>query len=760
MAEKRTIELEIKDNTKTLKQQYKEAVVELQNIAAAYGETSTEAAQAAKRAAELKDQIEDTNDLLQSYKGEGTFIAMGKAMSAVASGFSAIEGGLGLVGVESENIQKTMLKVQSAMALAQGLEGLEDAGRSMKNLYSRIKETSLAQKVLTGVQTAYNFVVGAGSSALKLFRLALVSTGIGAIIVAVGLLIANFDKLRDAIQPVIDSLKAVGDFLGLTDFAGEEAHENEMSRLEAEKQAREELAAAREAQFNASQKQYEREIALMDAQGKDTKKLTKLKIEESIRYMAQKQKELELEIQAQEQVVENVKWMNGYKQGEQYKLLQQQKKQSAELTESIKDAQNQLIINEVNNNKKSAEAAQAAAEKAREAAKKKREDYVSNLQKQNEDAAKLEEEAENQRLALMQDGIEKEKALREDQFNDYRDNFLKERTKEEQTALDNQYKAGKISRETYNKLTEELQINAYNKLTQQEKDILKNAKELLNKDLLAIDEKYQAEVRKRTEDFQKKMQDDEKQRKLAFDMEIERMEEENYQASLTAQDKELYLISEKYAEMERMAKGNADAEKTIAEMRGREVAAINQKYDKENEERKRAELERNVGFAKQGLTIIQDLTDLFGKKGIESARKAFKVKKAAQMASALIDTYMNATAAYGSQFLPLPDPSSPVRGGIAAGLAVAAGLVNVAKIGAQKFEGGGSSGGGGGGGGVSGGSLSAGGGMQAPNFNVVGNNGLNQLAQLQQQPTQAFVVSGEVTSAQSLDRNRIQNATL
>lgn len=758
MAEKRTIELEIKDNTKTLKQQYKEAVVELQNMAAAYGETSTEAAQAAKRAAELKDQIEDTNDLLQSYKGEGTFIAMGKAMSAVASGFSAIEGGLGLVGVESENVQKTMLKVQSAMALAQGLEGLEDAGRSMKNLYSRIKETSLAQKVLTGVQGAYNFVVGAGSGALKAFRAALISTGIGAIIVAVGLLIANFDLLLDALQPVIESLKAVGDFLGFTDFAGEEAHENEMKRLEAEKEAREELAAAREAQFNASQEQYDREIALMDAQGKDTKKLTKLKIEESIRYMAQKKKEIDQELQAQKQIFENTSF--NLTQDVAKDKIKELSKQSNDLNKGLLDAQNQLLINEVNNNKKSADEAKAAGEKAREAAKKKREDYISNLQKQNEDASKLEEEAENQKLALMQDGIEKEKALRQDQFNDYKDNFLKERTKEEQTALDNQYKEGKITREKYNKLTEDLQVNAYNKLTQQEKDILKNAKELLNKDLLAIDEKYQAEVRKRTEDFQKKMQDDEKQRKLAFDMEIERMEEENYQASLTAQDKELYLISEKYAEMERMAKGNADAEKTIAEMRGREVAAINQKYDKENEERKRAELERNVGFAKQGLTIIQDLTDLFGKKGIESARKAFKVKKAAQMASALIDTYMNATAAYGSQFLPLPDPSSPVRGGIAAGLAVAAGLVNVAKIGAQKFEGGGSSGGGGGGGGVSGGSLSAGGGMQAPNFNVVGNNGLNQLAQLQQQPTQAFVVSGEVTSAQSLDRNRIQNATL
>ncbi len=47
MAEKRTIELEVKDNVKSLKAQYKEAVVELQRVSAAYGETSAEAIQAA-----------------------------------------------------------------------------------------------------------------------------------------------------------------------------------------------------------------------------------------------------------------------------------------------------------------------------------------------------------------------------------------------------------------------------------------------------------------------------------------------------------------------------------------------------------------------------------------------------------------------------------------------------------------------------------------------------------------------------------------
>lgn len=154
-----------------------------------------------------------------------------------------------------------------------------------------------------------------------------------------------------------------------------------------------------------------------------------------------------------------------------------------------------------------------------------------------------------------------------------------------------------------------------------------------------------------------------------------------------------------------------------------------------------------------GLSTIASITELFGKKSEQAAKRAFQVQKAANIATALITTYQNATSAYASQFTPVPTPDSPIRGGIAAGIAVAAGLANVAKISQQKFEGGGSTGGEGG---TGGGSIPS----VAPSFNVVGNSGMNQLAQIQQTPVQAFVVSGEVTSAQALDRNRIKNATL
>ena len=185
-----------------------------------------------------------------------------------------------------------------------------------------------------------------------------------------------------------------------------------------------------------------------------------------------------------------------------------------------------------------------------------------------------------------------------------------------------------------------------------------------------------------------------------------------------------------------------------------ELAILEAKATRASQIDAKAQSEK-VKLTKAGFDTIAQITELFGKRSEKAAKAAFKIQKAANIASALITTYQSATSAYASQFTPLPDPSSPVRGAIAAGIAVASGLANVAKIGQQKFEGGGSTGGGGGASVPNGGAI-----PQAPSFNIVGNSGINQLAQLQQQPTKAYVVSGDMTTAQALDRNRIENATL
>jgi uncharacterized protein YoxC len=169
---------ETEQSTKSLKQQLREATAEVAQMAEKYGEASKETVQAAKRAAELKDRIEDANDAIMAFKGEGAFLATGKALQSVASGFAAAQGAMGLFGSESENVEKAILKVQSAMALAQGLEGLEDAGRAFTQL------KTVAINAFNGIKAA----IGA--------------TGIGALVIALGTVYYYWDDIKEAVSGV------------------------------------------------------------------------------------------------------------------------------------------------------------------------------------------------------------------------------------------------------------------------------------------------------------------------------------------------------------------------------------------------------------------------------------------------------------------------------------------------------------------------------------------------------------------------------
>ena len=163
---------------KSLKQQYKEAALEVQKLADEFGATSKQVTEAAKRAADLKDRIEDSNDAIAAFKGEGAFNATAKAVGAVASGFSAVQGALALAGAQSEEFEKTMIRLQGAMALAQGLQGLEDVGRSFAQL------KTVAVNALNGIKTA----IGA--------------TGIGLLVIALGAIVTYWDDIKSAVNGV------------------------------------------------------------------------------------------------------------------------------------------------------------------------------------------------------------------------------------------------------------------------------------------------------------------------------------------------------------------------------------------------------------------------------------------------------------------------------------------------------------------------------------------------------------------------------
>jgi hypothetical protein len=186
MAEKVEIDLEIKDNVKSLKSQLREAQAEVAALSEKFGATSREAVQAAKKAAELKDAIGDAKALTDAYNPDAKFNALTQSLSGVLNGFQAFEGALGLVGVEGEAVQETLLKVQSAMALAEGVNGVMESVESFKTLTTQIGNLSVVQKVATALQWLWNAAMAANP--------------IGAIVVAITALIVAGYKLIQFFQ--------------------------------------------------------------------------------------------------------------------------------------------------------------------------------------------------------------------------------------------------------------------------------------------------------------------------------------------------------------------------------------------------------------------------------------------------------------------------------------------------------------------------------------------------------------------------------
>lgn len=186
MAEKKIIELEVKsDSLGSLKSQLRAAQNEVNELAAKFGATSQEAIGAAKRAAELKDAIGDAKALTDSFNPDGKFNALSASIGGALNGFQAFEGALGLVGVESEDLQKTLLKVQSAMALSQGVQGLLEAKDSFKQL------GAVAADALKGIRTG------------------IAATGIGLLVVALGAIVAYWDDIKEAVSGVSSEQEAL-----------------------------------------------------------------------------------------------------------------------------------------------------------------------------------------------------------------------------------------------------------------------------------------------------------------------------------------------------------------------------------------------------------------------------------------------------------------------------------------------------------------------------------------------------------------------
>lgn len=159
MAEKIAVDLLINatESARTVKE-LKQNLKDLKNAALEVGEGSKEFTKITNAAAQAKDKLEDLNDSVNALDpgkvGQG-FMRLG---SSLAGGFQAATGAAALFGAESKDLEKTLLKVQAATALAQGIQSVQDLGKAFK-AFNLIVSANPIGAVIAGLTAVVGLVV-------------------------------------------------------------------------------------------------------------------------------------------------------------------------------------------------------------------------------------------------------------------------------------------------------------------------------------------------------------------------------------------------------------------------------------------------------------------------------------------------------------------------------------------------------------------------------------------------------------------------
>lgn len=456
---KKSSKMTIEDEFKALKKQIDETptsirglnkqIQEYQAIALKAGRTSPVGKAALKEAANLKDQYIDIQNEVNRLANDGVKLQAALDLgSTVIGGFAAFQGTLALAGVESEEFQETLIKLQGAQAALVGIETIRKNLEKESTLVLVAKNAAEKASVIgTKALTAAQWLLNAAMNANPLFLLGTVIVGV---IAGIAALTGSFKKMIDValkpvmvvLQPIIDGLKAIVGWFTSTGSAASAASKAVSAAMEAErkeisknikelKNRREELDRA----LSVAVKGFDREIALAKAAGKETVEQERLKLQAVITAAKERAKILAAEIKQQE---EYFKSMN-----RQYSNLAKLGGKNAKIGEKVVENTSQAIIDntklledsilalevlEVEQETKSKDRAEqaekdrqdkarAAWEKA-QAEKKRLDDLADKAEKERQqrlaDQVALKDKLE---LEAMEDGLEKQEALRTAAFD-------------------------------------------------------------------------------------------------------------------------------------------------------------------------------------------------------------------------------------------------------------------------------------------------------------------------------------------------------
>jgi hypothetical protein len=636
MAIEKVIDIKVQGNADqavgSLRSQLREAQADVAKLSEKFGATSAEAVKAAQKAAELKDRIGDAKALTDAFNPDAKFKALTSSLAGVAGGFAAVQGGMALFGNQSKDLEATLLKVQSAMALSQGIQALGESMDSFKQL------KAVAINAMQGIKAA----IGA--------------TGIGLLVIALGTVVAYWDDIKEVVGGVSEEQKK----LNAATQKGVEANDKKLTSLNSQDN-------------------------ILKLQGKSEKEILGLKINQT-----------DEAIKAYEINIENIKTTNTAQQEAAARNYEYLKSfldfvtiPQRYLYEAAAKNINQIIdlINKIPGVKITNKIDETFGDKAT--------DYIAKLgfdpEKTKKEGNAVVEEANKTLLKLKNDRAGYQLAI-----NDINKKGAEKSVETEKEKNDRLYKEYLKTLPEIDPANIEAELSAIDAKNQAKRD--KNKK--FAEDTISDQEQFELQIAA-----------------LVYDSEAAQDERRK-----EARDKKIKDFQE-----------TTEAVGSIAQSGENLLAAI-----------------QANGLAR-------------GKAGQTAMKALALVQIAADSAIAFSKMMQGSETVAAGASLSVPPPAAPATylatkiAFYASGSATI--LANLARARALL-----SGGGGGGGGTVTSPSAGGGGGATAPQFNVVGSTGVNQLAGVmgaQQQTTvQAYVVANNVTTAQGLDRNIIQSATL
>lgn len=186
-----------------LKQELAGITKRMQELKLAGNETSDEFVTLANRAGQIRDAMGDVSKEINRFASDTkTIDGLIDAATGVAGAFSVAQGVAGAFGDAGEDLQEVLLKVNSALAILQGLQ-------QVGNLLT--KDSAAVTTINTIAQQGYNLAIGQSIGLLKAFRIALALTGIGAVIIGITFLVQWLNRSSDAIEANTKALQKLND---------------------------------------------------------------------------------------------------------------------------------------------------------------------------------------------------------------------------------------------------------------------------------------------------------------------------------------------------------------------------------------------------------------------------------------------------------------------------------------------------------------------------------------------------------------------